>query len=69
MTVPKGANTGRVLRLKGRGITAGKSGVAGDQYIKLVVMVPPQIDSELEEFVRTWGPKHPYDPRADLEKG
>ena len=31
VTVPKGANTGRTLRLKGKGITAGKSGTPGDQ--------------------------------------
>jgi DnaJ-class molecular chaperone len=69
MTVPKGTNTGRTMRLKGQGIAAGKNAPAGDQYIKLLVVLPPGGNAELEKFVAEWGPKVPYDPRADLEKG
>ncbi|TAL00774.1 MAG: J domain-containing protein, partial [Rhodospirillaceae bacterium] len=68
VTIPKGANTGRILRLKGKGIAAGKTAPAGDQYVKLMVMLPPGGETELEQFVNSWGPKHPYDPRADIEK-
>jgi len=68
VTVPKGANTGRTLRLKGKGIAGNKRTPAGDQYVKLMVMLPPSGDADLEQFIRTWGPKHPYDPRADVEK-
>jgi DnaJ-class molecular chaperone len=68
VSVPKGANSGRTLRLKGKGIAAGKSGTPGDQYVKLVVTLPPGNNAELEKFVESWGEKNAYDPRADLKK-
>jgi DnaJ-class molecular chaperone len=64
MTVPRGANTGTTLRLKGRGIKAG--GTVGDQYVKLKIVLPEKPDPELESFVRDWAVKHPYDPRAAM---
>lgn len=68
LTVPKGANSGTTLRLKGKGIAGGKAATAGDQYVTLKVALPPSGDAELEQFVKAWGPKHPYNPRDDLEK-
>lgn len=53
VTVPKSASSGTVLRLKGRGVQAGK-GEAGDQFVKLKIMLPEGGDPELEEFVRRW---------------
>jgi DnaJ-class molecular chaperone len=66
MSVPKGSNSGTTLRLKGRGIADAKSGQRGDQYVKLRVALPKSTDPELEELVRRWAEKHPYDPRAGL---
>ncbi len=66
MTVPKGSNTGRKLRLKGRGL-AGKDG-KGDQFIHLQVVLPEKPDDELETFLKEWAERHPYDPRASLKR-
>ncbi|MEZ5894997.1 MAG: J domain-containing protein [Parvularculaceae bacterium] len=53
ITVPKWSSSGAVLRLKGRGVAApGKA--AGDQYVKLKIVLPEAGDDELEEFVREW---------------
>ena len=68
MTVPKGANTGTMLRLRGRGVVDQKSGQRGDQYVRLQVALPRTQDAELEEFARRWAKDHAYDPRADLRK-
>ena len=68
MTVPKGANTGTTLRLRGRGVLDQKSGQRGDQYVRLQVALPKTPDAELEEFVRRWAKDHAYDPRADLRR-
>jgi DnaJ-class molecular chaperone len=54
MTIPKGANTGTTLRLKGRGIVARKSKQRGDQYVKLKVVLPEGDDPDLERFVEGW---------------
>lgn len=54
-TVPKWSNTGRILRLKGRGVPR-LDGSKGDQYVTLKLLLPPKPDSELEKFVAQWRP-------------
>ena len=62
LTVPKGATTGKVLRIKGRGFT-GKSGTRGDQLVVINIDVPAG-DSELESFAEQWSGGG--NPRAGL---
>jgi DnaJ-class molecular chaperone len=64
--VPAGSNTGNTLRLKGKGISGAKSGTAGDQYVKLKVVLPDKVDDDLRDFVEGWAENHPYDPRAKI---
>jgi DnaJ-class molecular chaperone len=64
VAVPKGASSGQILRLRGKGIKNSRSGAPGDQLITLKIMLPPQIDGELERFMNDWMQKHPYDPRV-----
>jgi DnaJ-class molecular chaperone len=52
LTVPNGASSGKVLRLKGRGF-ADKAGKRGDQLVTLVIDVPAG-DAALEQFVANW---------------
>ena len=52
LTVPKGASSGKVLRLKGRGF-ADKNGKRGDQLVTLSIDVP-EGDASLEKFVAGW---------------
>jgi DnaJ-class molecular chaperone len=66
MTVPKGANTGRVLRLKGKGV-ARKDGSHGDEYVTLKIVLPEPLDAEIEEFARRWQAGQSHDPRRNLE--
>jgi DnaJ-class molecular chaperone len=61
MSVPKWANSGRVLRLKGKGV-ARPNGGHGDEYVTLKVVLPDKPDAELEKFVAQWSGKD-YDPR------
>lgn len=66
LTIPKGSNTGTKLRLKGKGIhRPGRK--AGDQYVRLEVVLPERSDPALADFVSRWGQEHPYDPRAGLK--
>jgi DnaJ-class molecular chaperone len=61
MTIPKGADTGMTLRLKGKGIKG------GDQFIKLKLVMPKEIDTELEDAIRKWSETHDYNPRKQME--
>ena len=64
--VPQNANTGTQLRLKGKGIKDQKSGVPGNQYVKLKIVLPEEPDADLEEFVRNWTPADDYAPRKTM---
>ena len=66
LKVPRGANSGTMLRLKGKGLNAGRDGMAGDQYVKLLVVLPDAPDTELVKFLEGWGARHPYDVRGKL---
>lgn len=57
LTVPANTSSGKILRLKGKGI-AGK----GDLLVKIQIVLPEKPDSALEEFVKSWHAKS-QDPR------
>lgn len=63
LSVPKGSNSGKVLRLKSKGFTA-KGGARGDQLVTLMVEVPD--DAELASFLEGWSGKGKSNPRAGL---
>ena len=57
--VPAGSRSGSKLRLKGKGFT-GKNKTRGDQYIRLVIDLPPDLSDEEKEL---------YQKLHDLRKG
>jgi len=61
LTIPANSGSGTRLRLRGRGIGH------GHQYVELHVVVPQGDEPELAAFLKTWKPRHPIDPRADME--
>ena len=63
LKVPKGSNSGTVLRLKGRGMIDAATGRRGDLLAKLVVTLPETVDPELERFAEAWHRERPYTPR------
>lgn len=65
MTLPKGSNTGRVMRLRGKGVPRGDGG-RGDLYVELRVVLP-DADPELVAFVERWEAGKTQDPRRDME--
>jgi len=63
LTVPKGANAGQTLRLKGRGLPSGRAGVRGDLLAKVQIVLPDPPDPQLQAFAETWRTERPYTPR------
>ncbi len=53
LKVPRGSTSGRVLRLRGRGVHDA-SGRRGDQLVELLVDLPDPPDPELEAAIRRW---------------
>lgn len=66
LTIPKGASSGRVLRLRGRGVSHPGGQTAGDQLVDLKIVTPPEIDESLRDFLTDWRKSHSHDPRVDL---
>jgi DnaJ-class molecular chaperone len=66
MTIPANSNTGKVLRLKGKGVPRA-GGERGDEYVTLKVVLPDGAQPELAELLRGWAEAHPYDPRRGME--
>ena len=52
IVIPKGTETGTVLRLRGRGVPHVRGRGRGDLLIHLVVDVPDDLTDEQEELVR-----------------
>ena len=67
LTIPKGTSSGRIMRLRGRGVTA--NGAAGDQLVELRIVLPKAEDADLIAFMETWRKKDHDDPRKALLKG
>ncbi len=65
LSIPKGSNTGTILRLKGKGVP--RRGGHGDELVRLKVMLPSQPNPELEAFLTSWAPGPSYDPRRDMQ--
>lgn len=68
VTLPAGCDTGRQIRLRGKGVAAHGTQPAGDLLLTLRVMVGPP-DAALVAFLRDWTPDHVDNPRAEMEAG
>ncbi|MBI2869734.1 MAG: molecular chaperone DnaJ [Chloroflexi bacterium] len=60
LDIPAGSQTGKVLRLKDRGVPRLNRGGRGSQFVKLTVVTPDSLTKEqrrlFEELARTMGP-------------
>jgi DnaJ-class molecular chaperone len=61
LTIPPNSANGTKLRLTKRGIAG------GNQIVELKLVLPPQPEPALAEFLAKWKPDHPFAPRAALE--
>lgn len=66
MTIPAGASSGQRLRLKGKGIKRGKT--AGDQHVRLKIVLPKGVDYEMRRLAKRWREHSRFDPRAELRR-
>jgi DnaJ-class molecular chaperone len=66
LKIPKSANSGQVLRLRGKGVPTTGTEPAGDQYVTLSVMLPADPDPALEELIEEWKAPAGYNPRHKM---
>ncbi len=66
MSVPKGANTGKTLRLRDKGVLNRRTGTRGHQIVTLKVVLPTGEEPDLTAFLEHWHPTKPQDPRKEM---
>ena len=68
LKIPEGTQTGKLFRLRGKGVTPVRGGTAGDLMCRVVVETPVKLDKRqrelLEEFRRSLQSDSSHSPRA-----
>lgn len=64
LSIPKNTSSGRIFRLKGKGLP--KPGGVGDLFVTTRIMLPDGHDAALEALMQKWRDGHPYNPRSDM---
>ncbi|MGE0853096.1 MAG: DnaJ C-terminal domain-containing protein [Hyphomicrobiaceae bacterium] len=62
LSIPKGTSSGRVFRLKGKGVRNSASNRAGDQLVTVRIVLPDAVDDKLAYFMSEWRQSHRYNP-------
>jgi DnaJ-class molecular chaperone len=65
LAIPAGTSSGRVFRLKGKGMP-GKSGT-GDLLAAVRIVLPDHGDEALDKLMASWRDARPYNPRKDFD--
>ena len=64
VSIAPGANGGRVLRLRGKGLPGGAEQAAGDLLATLRIVLPNEPDAELTALMEKMRDQKPYQPRS-----
>ena len=67
LTLPPNSQSGRTLRLRGKGMPASGAAPAGDLLVSLRITLPDKPDPALAALMERWRAEQAYDPRRDLK--
>ncbi len=65
LTLPPNTSSGKILRLKSKGVPS-RNGRPGDMLVRLMIVLPDNVDAELKKCLADWLPKEDYNPRKNL---
>ena len=66
VAIAPGANGGRVLRFRGKGLPGGAEQAAGDLLATLRIVLPNEPDAELTALMQKMRDQKPYQPRSGM---
>jgi len=66
MTVPPGTQGGQRFKLSGKGMPSPKTGVRGNQYVDIRVVIPKHLDNKAQDIIKDIGSLYEEDPRKGL---
>ena len=68
LRLPAGTQNGKVLRIKGRGVTR-KDGSSGDLLVTIEVSVPQRVDGKAKKALESYRAEtNDADPRSEFRK-
>jgi molecular chaperone DnaJ len=66
MTLPPGTQGGQRMKLSGKGFPSPKTGVRGNQYVDIKIVVPKDLDNKAKDMIRGMESLYKEDPRRRL---
>jgi len=66
MKVPPGTQSGQKFRLSGKGVPSLKSGIKGDQFIEVQIVIPKDLSEESKDVLKKFSQLTNFNPRQDL---
>ncbi len=66
MKVPPGTQSGQKFRLSGKGVPSLKSGIKGDQFIEVKIVIPKNLSEESKEILEKFSELTDFNPRQNL---
>lgn len=66
MTVPPGTQGGQTFKLSGKGMPSPKTGMRGNQYVNIKVVIPRDLDSKAKDVINEVRGLYKEDPRKGL---
>ena len=63
LTVPLNTSSGKVFRLKGKGMPT--KGAIGDLLATIRIVLPESKDADLDTLMEKWRDSKPYNPRGN----
>lgn len=65
VNIPENSQAGQKFRIKGKGLPTKQTGVFGDLYVMLKVVMPPTLTSESKVLWQQLAAKNSFNPRAN----
>ncbi len=67
MTLPAGTQSGKTLRLKGKGMPSLKGDGSGDLYVKIKIVIPEKLTGEQKKYLEQFAKSYSENPRQGVK--
>jgi DnaJ-class molecular chaperone len=65
MKIPPGTQSGQSFRLSGKGMPHLKGEGRGDQFVRVKIVLPHNLDERSKQLLRDFERLNPYNPRME----
>ncbi len=69
LRIPPGTSSGKTFRVRERGARNPRSGIRGDQFVRISIVVPAIPDESTKDLMRQYAERNPENPREAIVRG